>query len=1211
MGKNYAESSLKHYLKQKVRITLGLVVTFLITGAFAFAEGTAEKPVEEMSDFEKAEYYLQGINNENNKLSKLMNSFKDVTNGTEGIKLDKDNNKIILEKFNKGNDIEITLNNENISNETAKNIKTALENGANNITNINNIGDKTLSNVTNDSIILSNEYGTNGNSINNGIIFAKGQTIGENQTTVNNGIVVFNLIGQNVSGNFGTAVNNGLLIYSKSGVEQGQVIGSKEKSSIINNGILINGYQHLNGSKKDSKAYNYGVIENGYQRLSGTSSSYAYNYGIIKSGTNVGQNFNGNSSFSTLKNYGLILGNKGQSLTGKNNTAENYGVIEGNNANGSWLYVEGQGNKGFNYGTVISGTDVVTNDKNGNVTNKGLVFLTNHEKGTNDNKINVGTNQGILFDKNGAIINSDEVAEYSNGSSVTNTFTDSKSTAYLNGTGNKITENLSDKVIGTVVKNDISNADAVIKADKDLVLTDTVITGYFENNGTLLDMGDNDLTLLGDTKIVASRDDFSLNNITALKINGNLKTLGGAEVAGKIVGNGNVINVAVTDNSISANMKEVILQNAKDDEIKYLKGETEEEKAKNNYTDITYSDLTTDKVTLDFSQTAAGKENTITFTDNLLIKGENGVAVGVGENYNDKDNININFSSLDSEKVKGDIKLGSADDDIIVEKNGEYNHIIDMGAGNDTFTVNGFADSITKADNHKELGTFNYKLAGVETITLKGDGITGNNGWHIGKEAEIVSKGENGTKLIIDNEQLHIDMNNNYGKGDVVTSLDKLAGENGANGLVIETSKDDTGKDTGLVKFTVGDEFNVSDKKFSVAADYDLSNANLGTAVIFKGTGENGAVEQNEKGEVELTVKEASELGLSGYEGIYSAVLGALSSSKYDEIRNTVNYADEKDFVELIEGAGNTAEAFYTTGYAVTKDVTDTYMSVVEDFGRKAGKGEWIAYGKYVNSDTEFDGGKASKGYDGDITGTVGMVEYGVNDTTSYGIVYGQGDTEVDIDCGGKLDGDNSYFGGYIKHRTQNGIDLTGNIGYTKSELDLKLVTDTKYQSIITDGTSDSDALTFSLKAKKDYKLTDTVKLQPVVGARYTLVNQDAVESSDANFRMDEQDVTIFEGMFGGSLVKEFDIYNGKLALSVGAEYVLTDVSKSEDARYKLYDKDVEFIGEEDIADNRIEGHIGAEYIHENGVGIDAKYEMIWTDKGDTDRITAGVSYKF
>ena len=37
MGKNYAESSLKHYLKQKVRITLGVVVAFLITGSAVFS----------------------------------------------------------------------------------------------------------------------------------------------------------------------------------------------------------------------------------------------------------------------------------------------------------------------------------------------------------------------------------------------------------------------------------------------------------------------------------------------------------------------------------------------------------------------------------------------------------------------------------------------------------------------------------------------------------------------------------------------------------------------------------------------------------------------------------------------------------------------------------------------------------------------------------------------------------------------------------------------------------------------------------------------------------------------------------------------------------------------------------------------------------------------------------------------------------------------
>lgn len=38
MGKNYVESSLKRFLKRKVKVTLGLVVTFLITGTVGFAE---------------------------------------------------------------------------------------------------------------------------------------------------------------------------------------------------------------------------------------------------------------------------------------------------------------------------------------------------------------------------------------------------------------------------------------------------------------------------------------------------------------------------------------------------------------------------------------------------------------------------------------------------------------------------------------------------------------------------------------------------------------------------------------------------------------------------------------------------------------------------------------------------------------------------------------------------------------------------------------------------------------------------------------------------------------------------------------------------------------------------------------------------------------------------------------------------------------------
>ena len=60
MGKNYVENSLKRFLKRKVKITLGLVVAFMITGAVAFAEGTAEEGSTQWHK-ECAEKYLAGI----------------------------------------------------------------------------------------------------------------------------------------------------------------------------------------------------------------------------------------------------------------------------------------------------------------------------------------------------------------------------------------------------------------------------------------------------------------------------------------------------------------------------------------------------------------------------------------------------------------------------------------------------------------------------------------------------------------------------------------------------------------------------------------------------------------------------------------------------------------------------------------------------------------------------------------------------------------------------------------------------------------------------------------------------------------------------------------------------------------------------------------------------------------------------------------------
>lgn len=43
MGKNYVESSLKRFLKRKVKITMGFVVAFMIMGTGAFAEVLIKK----------------------------------------------------------------------------------------------------------------------------------------------------------------------------------------------------------------------------------------------------------------------------------------------------------------------------------------------------------------------------------------------------------------------------------------------------------------------------------------------------------------------------------------------------------------------------------------------------------------------------------------------------------------------------------------------------------------------------------------------------------------------------------------------------------------------------------------------------------------------------------------------------------------------------------------------------------------------------------------------------------------------------------------------------------------------------------------------------------------------------------------------------------------------------------------------------------------
>jgi hypothetical protein len=1221
--KRELEKSLKRYLKRKVRITLGFVTAFAIMGNVGLAAET--------EDFIKAEEALKGLGTVELPASETI--IKDggqtvtITNeGGNSLKLNFEG-FALQDKITK----EAILDRELISSSVGEYLKLAIENMKNGV-----VTTSSPVPAINDGIIDTDgdfERQDGETMINNGLSITKyGQWIIGNRIGYNYGII------NTYKGNYAQTVNiaDGAKAYNYGIIIGDVAITTNVKNSIIENHGLMLGKQLILGNK-NNKLINYGVISSGnigqyiqgYYNGSLVEEMEAKNYGTIKinssSNNDAGQLIKyintSNVKNSSLKNYGLIDSTThGQYIyNGENNSAENYGVIKVGE-NGYAINVRNgvngdkdiaNNNSGVNYGTVIksSGTNVFSKG----VTNKGIVILDNTV--TDLTSYNLGDNQGIVIKEDGTLLNTDKVAEYSQSSDIGNTFTAEKTTAYVKGTNNKITEDLSNKVIGTVV--DTNTETPVFKYEGEngkLVLENTVLTGYFKGNGTLLDVGNNDLTLLGDTKIVTSKDDFTLTDVVALNIDGTLKMVGNAEVAGKITGDGSISGVA-QKGTFNIDLKEVLLQNANGDEADYL-GDNK------NYTDIKYDTLKTGLLTLDFDTTEAKDdegtiENKIEFTDNLLIEGKDGIAID-GRGTTDKNNTHLIFASLSQkdeagniiESVKGDILLGASDDTMEVNDNSAFKYKIDLGAGADTLVLKHANEDDTEHKKTEE-NTFNYNVMNTENINLVGGH------WHIedahigfdeaGNSANINILGrEDGTK----DGELHVEINSlGIGQG-VESSLDGIVDE--GTDLTITAN--------GGIKYVVGDNFNVYQDNYTFDTDYKIGSyensegksveTEIKGAVIFDVTHENhedGTVTVN------LRVKDASEFGLEKYTAIYDTVLANLTQNK--ELTDAINYYNNTKFVDMIKGTDNKASAFYTTGYAVTKDVTDMYMDTVESFGRKAGAGEWLAFGKYLSSDTEFDGGSSSRGYDGDITGTVGMLEYGVNDTTSYGVVFGKGDTEIDITGGGKLDGDNTYIGGYVKHTTEGGIELLGNIGFTKSDLDAKFksftpVGDVDY-SMISDGSSDADAITLSLKAKKPYSISETLRVEPMLGARYTLINQDAVESSDMNFRIDARDVTVLEGMAGADLVKDFSVANGKLSLRTGVEVSLLSVSDSDDARYTLYGNEIALVNEEEIADSKVSAHVGFGYEHENGVGVDARYKFIWTDKGDSSRAEVGLSYRF
>ena len=1074
MGKSYVENSLKRFLKRKVKITMGVVVTFLITGAVSLGANDYPLMNDEIgnSGYINAMESLSGLGSDKADIFISEKTYSSSDGKSNTLKIEKvgEDYKFTLGSTTLAGEIKIEKN--LISEKTAGTIKKATE-----VTGYQELSSDFNQKENNGFIKFSNTEAQVGNQIiNNSIISGyRGQKgTGENAEVVNNGILLGSTDVQKLEGT-GVLINNGFIFAGNGNAQSGGTTGTVENYGVIS---------ATTTGQAGNSAYNYGTINGPTGQ--GISGGIGENYGIIIS-SSVGQQ--SNSGTSEVYNYGTIDSSGKGMVHTANSSLYNYGLIKVTNDYGMTNHATSSTGETINKGVIHSSNNSsIFEDGKKKIENTGIVITDNQDVYSKD-----WAKTGVTLNGKYELQNKDTAVAITG--NLTNSSFENKNIGYIH-TNDKTSLGISNVTADRDEKGDIVNRkvlgvvaeqnSTVFTAKENLLLDGIDMTGYLINGGTFINMDNKDL-VLSDVNITVTEDLTQTKGEKAVAVDlgsGKLSLMGTNTINGIIKGGeGSNLEALAQKTEIETNTDGTLtFKNAENDNIKDI-----------NYTDVKLTGVKADKIETIFTHTSAGKENTITIGADF--------SLGTAQDYKTETVIQetstagnkSNYIINNLDKVHGNISLGAGENTVTVNKFDKYDGTIDLGAGEDKFIAHG-----------EENGNyvFNYHVKNAETIELNG-GTWGD--WANAQGTisfDKITKAENYPKLTLGKEKTKINItlgteNNGSDFAEYIAGL----GENlGTNHLVIHG----TGKDVSTAKYLIGADGinfdNLSTTKYSFDDKVNYKDSPILNISSDEGKG------------VNISVKTASEMGLSGQERIiYEAYLneikadGSVNKDVIEQLNKDFNTSEE--FANHIRKTNVTGEAYYTAGSVVTMDIADTYLSAVEDFTKRAGKGEWLAQGKYINSDTEFDGGSKVKGYDGDVTGTVGMIEYGFTDNTSYGAVFGMGDSKMDIDGGGKLDGDNTYAGLYMKHRTQNGIELVANLGYVENDMDSVLKNNFKVDGIsgvsgntFEKGTADSSAVILSVKGRKDYRITDTVKVQPILGARATFINQEKAENPEMHF---------------------------------------------------------------------------------------------------------------
>ena len=299
----------------------------------------------------------------------------------------------------------------------------------------------------------------------------------------------------------------------------------------------------------------------------------------------------------------------------------------------------------------------------------------------------------------------------------------------------------------------------------------------------------------------------------------------------------------------------------------------------------------------------------------------------------------------------------------------------------------------------------------------------------------------------------------------------------------------------------------------------------------------------------------------------------------------------------------------YSETVKAAYDTVKMNEEAVLSLARKSEVGKWTAEGKALYSKDEYDRNGTVGDYSSEIesTGLMAAFGYGLNETTTAGVAFSGVKQDVDTD-GGSADADLFYLGVY-GNKVYGNYDFTAGLGYQFGEYEA----DNTITNVHSSDKYDSKALSGYVQGRYTADLGDGLSLQPRVRLGYTYVEQD--DTRDSYFGVSDTEISTFDAEFGLDTVKSVQLEKSKVDVKFGVSYVRTMGDTDDEFTGRFYgttaSEGFDVLGAE-LAENVVKFNLGAEVTNENGFFYNGglTYEF---GSNDTDAygINVGVGYKF